>query len=236
MCCIDEPLPNKENNIKNSINTDFHEEIEEEEGMCVEAAVSLAESEDGLIDIDNEISSFSRLYDGSNNLNGNTLVENDIIELLDYNRTIIVNIEKRQDLIAKAQNSYNILQSHLSYLKSQNLELEKQIELISIEKETDVQAIRKLNEDIEFLQGEKINKIKELENEILSVRQSYDDEIKLLHSNFENFKLEKENEINNLHKEIERIQIEKEKDKKVLDEFQNMIKILEKIRGIFRKA
>ena len=88
---------------------------------------------------------------------------------------------------------------------------------------------------IELLQEEKNNRIKELENELLSVRQSHDNQIKFLNSNLENFKLEKENEINNLHKEIETIQAENEKDRKVLDEFQNMIRILEKIKGIFKK-
>ena len=222
MCCLDELLPNEENKLNG----------------------------EDLIEIDNKINSFARLYDGNINPNDNGLMENDIVELLDYNKTIIANIEKRQDLIAKAQNTYNILQSNLSYLKSQNLELEKQIELISIEKETDVQAIKndmleleknkncqivKLKEEIELLQEEKSNRIKELENELLSVRQSHDNQIKFLNSNLENFKLEKENEINNLHEEIEIIQAEKEKDKKVLDEFQNMIRILEKIKGIFKK-
>lgn len=222
MCCLDELLPNEENKLNG----------------------------EDLIEIDNKINSFARLYDGNINPNDNGLMENDIVELLDYNKTIIANIEKRQDLIAKAQNTYNILQSNLSYLKSQNLELEKQIELISIEKETDVQAIKndmleleknkncqivKLKEEIELLQEEKNNRIKELENELLSVRQSHDNQIKFLNSNLENFKLEKENEINNLHEEIEIIQAEKEKDKKVLDEFQNMIRILEKIKGIFKK-
>ena len=222
MCCLDELSPNKENKLNG----------------------------EDLIDIDNKINNFTRLYNENVNQNDNGLVENDIVELLDYNKTIIENIEKRQDLIAKAQNTYNILQSNLSYLKSQNLELEKQIELISIEKEKDVQDIRneilefeknknnqieKLTEEIELLQEEKSNRIKELENELLSVRQSHDDQIKFLNSNLENFKLEKENEINNLHKEIETIQAENEKDRKVLDEFQNMIRILEKIKGIFKK-
>ncbi len=185
-----------------------------------------------------------------NIINDNALVENDIIELLEHNKTIVSNIEKSHDLITKAQSSFNNLLNNLSHLKSQNFDLEKQIELITIENEKEVQFVRnemselekdkndqieKLNAEIEFLQEEKNNKIKELENELLSIRQSYDDEIKLLNNEFDNFKLEKENEINNLHNEIDRIQTEGEKDKKVLDEFQNMIKILEKIKGIFKK-
>lgn len=182
--------------------------------------------------------------------NDNDFIENDIIELLEHNKTIVSNIEKSNDLITKAQNSFINIQNNFSYLRSKNLELEKQIELLTIENEKEVQAVRnemseleedknnkigKLNIEIEVLQEEKNNRIKELENEILSVKQSYDDEIKLLNSSFENFKIEKEEEINNLHKEIDRIRAEGEKDKQVLDEFQNMIKILEKIKGIFKK-
>lgn len=191
------------------------------------------------------------ITNSENVINDNTLVENNIIELLEHDKTIVSNIEKSHDLITKAQSSFNNLLNNLSYLKSQNLELEKQIELINIENEKEVQAVRnemsglekdkndqieKLKAEIEFLQEEKNNRIKELENEILSVKQSYDDEIKLLNSSFENFKLEKEDDINNLHKELERVQKEGEKDKEVLDEFQNIISILEKIKGIFKKT
>lgn len=215
--------------------------------MSDTAAISSAENRDDL-NVENKIK--LKMSDEDNISNENDLVENDIIELLEHNKTIVSNIEKSHDLITKAQSSFNNLLNNLSYLKSQNLELERQIELITIENEKDVQAIKnkmleleedknnqigKLNIEIEVLQEEKNNRIKELENDILSVKQSYDDEIKLLNSSFENFKIEKEEEINNLHKEIDRIRAEGEKDKQVLDEFQNMIKILEKIKGIFKK-
>lgn len=110
-----------------------------------------------------------------NIINDNALVENDIIELLEHNKTIVSNIEKSHDLITKAQSSFNNLLNNLSHLKSQNFDLEKQIELITIENEKEVQFVRnemselekdkndqieKLNAEIEFLQEEKTIKLK----------------------------------------------------------------------------
>lgn len=217
--------------------------------MSDTAAISSAENRDDLIDTDKETD--LEISDGYNIPDENDFIENDIIELLEHNKTIVSNIEKSNDIITKVKNSFINIQNNLSYLRSKNLKLEKQIELLTIKNEKDVQAARnemseleedknnqigKLKVEIELLQEEKNNRIKELENEIVSVKQSYDDEIKFLNSSFENFKLEKEDEINNLHKEIEIVQKEREKDKKVLDEFQNIISILEKIKGIFKKT
>lgn len=217
--------------------------------MSDTVAISSAENREDLIDTDKE--TVLKISDGYKVPDENSFAQNDIIELLEHNKAIVSNIEKSHDLITKAQSSFGNLLNNLSYFKSKNLELEKQIEKISIEKAKEVQAIKntmsevekdknkqieKLNQEIKILQEKKNNKIRELENEILSVKQSSDDEIKLLNNEFEKFKLEKEDEINNLHKEIERLQTEGEKDKKVLDEFQNIISILEKIKGIFKKA
>jgi len=274
---IEKSTQDKHKNINNLITSDFYEEMKE--GMCDTAAISLAEGRDNIIDSDNEINRYSKKYNIDDTLDNNTLVGNDIIELLDYNKTIIANIEKRQALIAKAQNSFNTMQGSLSYYKSQNLELEKQIEKISIEKAKEVQAIKssmleleidknnqiekislekakeiqviknymlklekdkndkieKLSQDIKFLQEEKDNKIKELNDELLSIKKSYDDELVLLNRNYDNFKLEKEEQVITLQQEIEKSKVEIEEDKKVLDEFQTMIKILERIKGIFKK-
>ena len=88
-----------------------------------------------------------------------------------------------------------------------------------------------LQSNLTYVESVNIN----LEKQIEDLRQSHADEINFLNKNYDNFKLEKEEKIATLEQELENLQLEREKDKKVLYEFQNMIKILERIKGIFKQ-
>lgn len=222
-----------------------HDETEEvDEDMGNSAAIAFSGSiADTLIDSSNEIDIDLKSYDSSLN-------DNVFTDLLSYNKTLIENIEIGQDLIVKSQNSYNTLKSNLSYMKSKNENLKKQVVEISIQKEAELQKLRedmlelekdknsqiiKLNNTIGSLIKDKNEEISKIKDEMISMEQSHVDEIDFLNNNYDNFKSEKEEQINDLNQEISQLQAESVEDKKVLDEFQNMIKILEKIKGIFKK-
>lgn len=151
---------------------------------------------------------------------------------LDENGEDVVSSDQENNFSSKYNennnlNDYDLIENNFNELLDYNRNI-----IASIEKRQDL--ITKVQSSYNVLRNHlSYHKSRnlELEKKIENLK----NEMEFLHNDFENYKLEKEKETNNLYEEIEKMQAEKENDKKVLDEFQNMIKVLEKIKGIFKK-
>ncbi len=196
------------------------------------------------------------------------LNDNTLVELLGFNNSIKQKIDKENEMILKAIDSYRVLLDYVTVLGSKNNELNKKIHLLSEEKEKEIQMLRNkilqvtnaknreieilnkefnefkesklkevnsLNRKIEEIEDEKNRIAEKLKGEIAAIKETYDRQLNILNSDYDLFKKEKEEEIDNLKRELLQLQMEREEDKKILQEFENMIRIMEKIKGLFKK-
>lgn len=174
----------------------------------------------------------------------------EVEELYNFSDAIRQSIENGHNMVLKVRNSYNDLLNTLAKQEAENLDLSNEIKKVSTEKETETQNLRQALEDLEKNKNEelenvkkeyidfindKIGEINKLKDEIAANNQKYEEGIKTLNRSYNNLKEGKETEIKALQDELEHIKIERDEDRKVLDEFENMIKIMDKIKGIFRK-
>lgn len=164
----------------------------------------------------------------------------DISKLYNYNKSITENSENISTLIRNIQKNHNVMRDDIRKLRSENSDLNQQIETIKDEYKMEIDSIKSdysLLEKEKNLQTKKFKaKVKKLERQnktLLSENKSLKDNINNINNEFNNYKSEKENEIISLYIEKEKLEKEIEKDKKVLDEFQSMIKVLDKIKGLF---
>lgn len=176
--------------------------------------------------------------------------DSEVEDLFAFSDSLKQSIEKGHDIVLKVRDSYNFLFKNSSILLSENLDLKKQIERINLEREVEIKSFQEkidsmvkekeelilvLEREFEDYRVDKSTEIDELERKIDQTNKSYEDSVRTLNISYENLKLEKESEITALKQELSQIKVEREEDKKVLDEFENMIKIMDKIKGIFRR-
>lgn len=154
---------------------------------------------------------------------------NNIAELHKYNELMLDTIEKSKELIKQVEYGQNKYKKEIEDLKSENLELKKDIDELTKNHKLEIDGLK---EDIIRLEEEKLDI--QVENKELKVsNQSYMIEIEHINRSFNQAISLKEEEIIALKEEVEELQKAREKDKQVLEEFQSMINVLEKIKGFF---
>lgn len=146
------------------------------------------------------------------------------LNLLNNNKALLANIEKSNDIIQEIHDDQTALHKELNDLKN------------TLKVTT--------NEKNSYITKQKVN-LKKLERNnrvLITKKQSLLNDLNKINSDFNNYKIDKSDEISSLNKEIESLKEEienlneeREKDKKVLAEFENVIKVLDKIKGIFSK-